>query len=122
STNVVASLTESGASQGMLQLYSNNTAVVKITSNTTSFINNSSNFGFGTSTPNWNLQVAGTRPSLAISDTGAGGTNLKHWLFSSMGGNLYIGTSTDLFATTTVSAITLLTGGNVGIATSSPFA
>ncbi len=80
--------------------------------------------GIATSTPQWNLEVAGTRPSIAISDTGAGGANLKHWLFTSEGGNLYIGTSTDLYATTTP-AISVIGGtgassGYVGVGTSSP--
>lgn len=73
----------------------------------------------GTSTPNWNLTVAGTRPSIDISDTSAG-TNLKHWVISSMGGNLYIGTSTDAYATTTVAALTLTNGGGLGLGTTTP--
>jgi hypothetical protein len=78
------------------------------------------NVGIGTSTPNWALEVAGTRPTLALSDTGSGGANLKHWLFSNQGGNLYIGTSTDLFGTSTPAALILLNNGNIGIGTSSP--
>ena len=75
--------------------------------------------GIGTTTPNWPLQVAGTRPSLAITDANAG-TDLKHWLFSSMNGLLYIGTSTDAYATTSTAAITITNAGLVGIGTSSP--
>ncbi len=77
------------------------------------------NVGIGTSTPNWQLQVAGTRPSLALSDTSAA-ANSKHWLMSSMGGNLYIGTSTDAYATSTPAALTILNNGNVGIGTAGP--
>lgn len=77
-------------------------------------IKNSGNIGIGTTTPNWLLQIAGTRPSFAISDTAAG-ANLKHWLISSMGGNLYIGTSTDAYATTTPAALTLTNSGTVGV-------
>ena len=77
--------------------------------------------GIGTTSPNWPLQVAGTRPSLALSDTGAGGTNLKHWLFSSMGGNLYVGTTTDQYATSSPAALTILNNGKVGISTTSPW-
>ncbi|MBU3901415.1 hypothetical protein KKF25_02115, partial [Patescibacteria group bacterium] len=69
---------------------------------------------------NWLLQVSGTRPSLALSDSSAG-ANLKHWLFSSMGGNMYVGTSTDSYATSSPSALTILNNGNVGVGTSSPF-
>ncbi len=77
------------------------------------------NVGIGTTTPNWLLQVAGTRPSLALSDTNAA-ANKKHWLLSSMGGNLYIGTSTDVYATSTPAALTILNGGNVGIGITAP--
>ncbi len=79
------------------------------------------NLGIGTTTPNWLLQVAGTRPSFALSDTSATVDN-KHWLFSSMGGNLYIGTSTDAYATTTPPALTISNLGFVGIGSSSPVA
>ena len=44
------------------------------------------NVGVGTTTPNWPLQVVGTRPSFVLSDSNAA-ANLKHWVFSSMGGN-----------------------------------
>ena len=90
-----------------------------ITATSSIFLATSGNVGIGTAIPNWNLQIAGTRPSFALSDTSAG-DNLKHWLFSSMGGNLYIGTSTDAFGTSTPSALTILNNGNVGIGTSSP--
>src|SRR3990167_8008044 len=76
--------------------------------------------GMGTSTPNWNLQVAGTRPSFALSDTAAG-ANLKHWLFSSMGGNLYIGTSTDAYGTSTPAALSISNARNIGIGTTTPY-
>ncbi|MDD5033005.1 MAG: FG-GAP-like repeat-containing protein, partial [Candidatus Pacebacteria bacterium] len=79
----------------------------------------SSKLGIGTTTPQWLLQVNGTRPSLALSDSSAS-ANLKHWLFSSMGGNLYIGTSTDSYGTSTPSALTILNSGYTGIGTSTP--
>ena len=82
-------------------------------------IDASGNLGIGTTSPYWNLQVAGTRPSLTLSDTAAGANN-KHWLMSSMGGNLYIGTSTDSYATSTPAALTILNSGNLGIGTTSP--
>ncbi|MEK7353032.1 MAG: hypothetical protein AABZ77_00815, partial [Chloroflexota bacterium] len=80
---------------------------------------NSSKIGIGTSTPNWLLQVSGTRPSIALSDTAAS-ANLKHWLLSSMGGNLYLGTSTDSYGTSTPAALTILNSGNIGVGTSTP--
>ncbi len=79
----------------------------------------SGNVGIGTSTPNQLLTVVGTRPSIKLSDYSAG-QNLKTWLFSSMGGNLYIGTSTDAYATSTPAALTILNNGNVGISSTSP--
>jgi hypothetical protein len=84
------------------------------------------NIGIGTSTPNWLLDVAGTHPSIDLSDASAG-TNLKHWLFTSEGGNLYIGTSTDAYATSTTAELTFMGGtganaGNIGIGSSSPAA
>ncbi|MBI2039158.1 MAG: hypothetical protein HYT22_02695 [Candidatus Niyogibacteria bacterium] len=72
--------------------------------------------GIGTSTPNWALQLAGTRPFLTLSDTSAG-TDLKHWFFSSQGGNLYVGTTTDGYATNTISALAITNAGNVLIGT-----
>ena len=38
-----------------------------------------------------------------------------------MGGNLYVGTSTDSYATSTPAALTILNNGNLGLGTSSPF-
>ncbi len=71
-------------------------------------IDSTGNVGIGTSTPFGNLDVAGTRPLFSLSDTSAG-LDQKHWFMSSQGGNLYVGTSSDAFATTT-----LLTIGNSG--------
>jgi len=84
-------------------------------------VNSSGFVGIGTSTPNWLLQAAGTRPFFTLSDTAAG-TDLKHWYLSSQGGNLYVGTTTDAYATTTnYQALTILNNGNVGIGTTSPW-
>lgn len=83
-------------------------------------ITNTGKVGIGTTTPNWLLQVNGTRPSIALSDSSAG-ANLKHWLLSSMGGNLYIGTSSDLYATSSPAAITVTNAGLFGLGTSSPW-
>jgi trimeric autotransporter adhesin len=78
-----------------------------------------SKVGIGTTSPNWLLQVNGTKPSFALSDSSAG-TGLKHWIFSSQGGNLYVGTSTDNYATSSPAALTILNNGRIGIGTSSP--
>lgn len=70
-------------------------------------LNASGNVGIATTSPAWKLQVAGTRPDFAISDS-ASGVGSKHILFSNRGGNLYIGTSTDLYATSTTPFISLI--------------
>ncbi len=68
--------------------------------------------GVGTSTPAWPVQIASSSPSatmkgqLALTDSGSG-ANLKHWLMSSMTGNLYIGTTTDAYATSSPSVLAL---------------
>ena len=79
----------------------------------------SQRFGLGTTTPAWLTQLATSSVGalfrggqLALTDTNAG-ANLKHWLFASMGGNLYIGTSTDAYATSTTPALTILPNGQV---------
>ena len=77
--------------------------------------------GVGTTTPNWQLQTASTRPFSVLSDTSAG-ANLKHWFTTSQGGNFYLGTSSDIYATTTVPSITITSNGLVGIASTSPSA
>ncbi len=78
--------------------------------------------GLGTSTPFAALQIATTTgKQLVLSDSGAG-ANLKHWLLSSLGGVFSIGTTTDLFGTSTTAAFTITSNGNVGLGTSTPFA
>ncbi|OHB20756.1 MAG: hypothetical protein A2854_00535 [Parcubacteria group bacterium RIFCSPHIGHO2_01_FULL_56_18] len=80
------------------------------------------NLGLGTTSPFATLQIATTTgKNLVLSDSGAG-ANLKHWLFSSWGGNLYIGTTTDAYATSSPSAFTISNAGNVGIGTTTPWA
>lgn len=81
------------------------------------------NVGIGTTTPYALLQIAtssaGTtfKSQLVLSDTAAG-TDLKHWGIRSVLGSLQIGNSTDAYATST--DFTILTGGNVGIGTTTP--
>jgi hypothetical protein len=63
--------------------------------NNLSWLNSSSRFGIGTSTPNWDLQVASSSgATIAITDTSAP-TDSKHWTLSSLGGNFYLSTSSD---------------------------
>lgn len=69
--------------------------------------------GIGTTTPAWGLQVASTTgPQFALTDQNAG-TNLKHWTMRSVGGNLYIATSSDAFATSTSAFVTLNTNNQI---------
>jgi len=83
-------------------------------------IDNQGRLGIGTTTPNWNLQIASsTKTRLALSDISAS-ANLKHWLISSMGGNFYVSTSSDALATSTIPALMVDSNGRVGIGTSSP--
>ncbi|MEN9413363.1 MAG: hypothetical protein RLZZ342_450, partial [Candidatus Parcubacteria bacterium] len=78
------------------------------------------NLGLGTTTPFASLQIATTTgKNLVLSDSGAG-TNSKHWLFSSMGGNLYVGTTTDLFATSSPSVFSITNSGRVAIGSANP--
>ncbi len=90
---------------------------IEVTKGNVLFNTTSGSVGIGTSTPNWLLQQAGTRPFHVLSDTSAG-TNAKHWFTSSQGGNFYMGTSSDAYATTTY--MTILNGGYVGVGTTSP--
>jgi hypothetical protein len=77
--------------------------------------------GLGTTTPNWMVQLASsTAPQLALTDSGAG-TNLKHWVQRVAGGNFYLATSSDAYATSTVPAIMVNSSGYVGVGTTSPW-
>ena len=60
-----------------------------------------------------------TKAFIGLSDNLAS-ANLKHWTLSSQGGNLYIATSSDAYATSSISRLTLTSGGLVGIGTSTP--
>jgi hypothetical protein len=81
-----------------LGVYSNRTETT-ITDFVT--ITSGGNVGIGTTTPVWQLNIASsTGPQFTLTDS-ASGTNLKHWTFRSVGGDLYISTSTDAYATST---------------------
>jgi hypothetical protein len=108
-----------GQSKG-IAFYTNGTTGTALSGTRAMSILSGGNLGIGTSTPNWKTQINGTRPSLALSDSGSG-ANAKHWLLSSMGGILYVGTSSDVYATTSNPALTILNNGQVGFGTSTPF-
>jgi hypothetical protein len=75
--------------------------------------------GIGTSTPKWSLQIASsTGPQLALADTS--GTS-NPWTFRSINGNLFVATaSPSTFATSTYTALTVGSNGNIGIGTTTP--
>lgn len=82
--------------------------------------------GISTTSPAWALQVATSstgslfnHAQFAITDTQAG-LNLKHWLFSNENGNLFISSSSDLYASSSIAALTINTNGYLGIGTTSP--
>lgn len=74
------------------------------------------NTGLGTSTPAWPLQISTStasltfKPQIAISDQNAA-ANKKHWTFSTEGGLFYMATSSDAYATSSVSAFSLNLNG-----------
>lgn len=72
------------------------------------------NVGFGTQTPGYALQVAASAiggsfhgGQFTITDTNAG-LNLKNWTQSVEGGNFYLSTSSDAFATSTNSIFSIV--------------
>ncbi len=94
-------------------------ATLNVTSTTTT---DRRRVGIATTTPYGKLQVVSSIfPQLMLSNASAG-TNLKHWVASTTpAGGLVWGTLND--ALTTISpTITFLTGGNVGIGTTTPSA
>lgn len=76
-------------------------------------------FGIGTSTPKFSLMVASsTRPQIALSD---GSLASSPWTLRNAGGVFYVATSSPTtFATSTKTALTIDTNGNVGINDSTP--
>lgn len=83
-------------------------------------LDGSGNLGIGTTTPAWKLQITTSAAQQLVLTDSSGGTNKKHFGIANIGGNLYIGTSTDAQATSTPPAFVITNGGNVGIATSAP--
>lgn len=81
--------------------------------NLTAFWN--ANFGWGTTTPYWQVQIASsTGPQLTLTDNAAA-ANQKHWTFRSRNGNLYIATSSDSYATSTNAALSINTNGTLTV-------
>ncbi len=74
----------------------------------------------GTTTPAWSLQVASNTQTYLTLTANDASANLKHWTLSSQGGNFYISSSSDAYATSSTARLTLLSSGLVGVATSSP--
>jgi len=80
----------------------------------------SRNVGIGTTSPQWLLNpFSATAPQLALS----AGAGISQWVFRNAGGNLYIATTTIAgTATSSLSALTIDSNGNVGVASTSPMA
>ncbi|MDO8729280.1 MAG: NYN domain-containing protein, partial [bacterium] len=78
------------------------------------------NVGIGTTTPTWLLNpTSATASQLALS----AGAGFSQWAFRNAGGNLYFATTTVAgTATSSLSALTIDSNGNVGVATTSPVA
>lgn len=74
------------------------------------------NLGIGTTTAGWLLQVSSATANnqFSLSDQSAS-VNKKHWAFASEGGNLYIGTSSDAFSTSTTPTFSLYSNGTVSM-------
>lgn len=77
-----------------------------------------SKVGIGTSTPNWPLSIAGnTTSQLVLEDS----TNLGGWAFRSVGGAMFIAsTSAATLATSTIAQMTFGTNGYIGFGTTTP--
>lgn len=71
--------------------------------------------GLGTTTPFTQIQIAtSSRPQLSLTDPNAA-AGFKHWVFRSNGGRLDIATSSDTFATSSASALSIDSNGNLYI-------
>jgi hypothetical protein len=81
-------------------------------------VTSAGNVGIGTTTPTYLLNpFSATAPQLALS----AGAGLAQWAFRNAGGNFYLSTTTVAgTATTSTSAFTILSSGNVGVGTTSP--
>ncbi|OGZ46311.1 MAG: hypothetical protein A2844_02630, partial [Candidatus Ryanbacteria bacterium RIFCSPHIGHO2_01_FULL_48_80] len=80
--------------------------------------------GIGTTTPAWKLTVSNsatttTKAFIGITDELAS-ANQKTWTLSSQGGFLYIATSSDAYATSSIPSLTITANNLFGIGTSSP--
>jgi hypothetical protein len=83
------------------------------------FDSSAKTLGIGTSTPFWSLQIASsTKSQLSLTDPSAG-TNAKHWTMRSVGGNFYMGTTSDAL-TASSTYLTVLNGGFFGLGTTTP--
>lgn len=83
--------------------------------------NSAIHVGIGTTTPQWALTIASsTGPQLGLTD---GSLTSPQWTFRNAGGNLYVGATTaSTFATSTIAPLTLLSGGNIGVGSTTPWA
>lgn len=101
-------------------VFANATSLV---SASTTFVGgNGGAIGLGTTSPQWQLQIASsTGPQLVLSDTTI---TDNHWAFRGIGNSFYFGTSSPtIFAagTSTPGILSILSNGYVGFASSTPW-
>lgn len=85
-----------------------------LTSATSTSVSSVGDFGFGTTSSPWILDVATSSATatfdhgqFALTDTQAG-LNLKHWLFSNENGDFFLSTSSDLYATSSQAILSII--------------
>ena len=76
------------------------------------FVINGNKVGIGTTTPAWNLQIASSTSAFLTLSATSSSANQKHWTLSSQGGNFYLATSSDAYATSSVAALAISTSGS----------
>lgn len=112
--------TSSSETAGYFPVWTSTNGTPALLAGTSNLFQNGNNIGIGTTSPFVPLDIAANGSAvsgqLALTDTNAG-TGLKHWLLSSQGGNFYLGTTTNSYATSTPSVMSINNAGNIAIGT-----